>query len=75
LAEFSRRTARRLVAVDSVLAGPGRGAVIARERLGNGLGAVEVERLLVYTVRDGLLSECWLYDQDQRLIDRLIGSA
>jgi hypothetical protein len=29
----------------------------------------EIERLLVYTVRDGLFCECWVYDQDQTLVD------
>jgi ketosteroid isomerase-like protein len=30
LAEFARRTQRRLVRVDAILAGPGRGALVAR---------------------------------------------
>ncbi len=34
---------------------------------------IEVDRLLVYRVTDGLLAECWVYDQDQRLIDSIIG--
>ena len=32
----------------------------------------EVERLLAYAVRDGLLSECWVYDQDQALVDAFL---
>jgi hypothetical protein len=28
--------------------------------------------LLVYAVRDGLLSECWVYDQDQALVDAFL---
>lgn len=72
LAEFSRRTRRRLVAIVDVLAGPERGAVIAREALGP--DAVEVERVLVYAVQDGLLRDCWIYDRDQALIDRLVGA-
>lgn len=71
LADFSRRTRRRLVEIVAVLAGPERGAVIAREALGP--DGVEVERVLVYAVRDGLLKDCWVYDQDQALIDRLVG--
>ena len=71
LAEFSMRTKRRLVSIVATLAGAERGAVIAREALGpNGQ---EAERVLVYTVKDGLLHECWVYDTDQRFIDELIG--
>ena len=33
----------------------------------------EIERLLVYAVRDGLLWECWVYDQDQALVDAFLG--
>ena len=73
LADFSRRTNRTLRAVVATMAGPERGSVVAREVLGVGDAAVEVERVLVYTVRDGRLAECWVYDQDQALVDRLIG--
>ena len=30
-----------------------------------------VRRVFLYTVRDGKLAECWLYDEDQRFIDSL----
>lgn len=72
LAEFGRRTRRELRTVKATMAGPVRGAILAREKLGTGDEAVEVDRLLVYAVRDGQLSECWVYDSDQALIDRLI---
>jgi len=72
LAEFSRRTGRRLVRVVDVMAGAARGVVIAREALGP--DAVEVERILVYRVEGGLLAECWVYDHDLALIDRLVGA-
>ena len=74
LADFTRRTARQLTAVKDVMAGADRGAIVARERLGPSPG-IEVERVLVYAVVDGQLRECWVYDQDQPLIDRLIGTA
>ena len=72
LGEFSKRTKRRLVSIVATLAGPEHGAVIAREALGP--NAKEIERVLVYTVQDGLLRECWVYDRDQRLIDELVGA-
>ena len=33
---------------------------------------VELDRLLVYRTADGMLAECWLYDQDQTLVDRVL---
>ena len=75
LAEFSRRTERRLVRIVDAMGGAERGVVIAREALGKGAGRVEVERTLVYTVRGGLFAGCWVYDTDQGLIDRLVGPA
>ncbi|MEW5685918.1 MAG: nuclear transport factor 2 family protein [Pseudomonadota bacterium] len=73
LAEFSRRTSRRLVRIVDVLAGDERGVVVAREALGPDDARVEVERVLVYRVEAGVFAECWVHDQDQALIDRLVG--
>ena len=69
LAEVTRRTNRRLLAIVDLMAGPERGALLVRERFERDGRTAEVERLLVYTVRDGLLGECWVYDQDQALVD------
>jgi ketosteroid isomerase-like protein len=69
LAEVTRRTNRRLLAVVDIMAGPERGALLARERFERDGKTAELERLLVYAVRDGLLAECWVYDQDQGLVD------
>lgn len=74
LADFTRRSQRQLLEIAAVMAGETRGAVIARERLGSGDSAFEAERVLVYTVADGKLAECWVYDGDQPAIDRLIGA-
>lgn len=75
LAEFSKRTGRRLVRIVDALAGAERGVVIAREALGKEGARVEVERTLVYRVANSAFAECWVYDADQDLIDRLVGSA
>jgi uncharacterized protein len=72
LAEVTRRTNRKLLAIVDVLAGPERGALLVRERFERDRKRTEVERLLVYAVRDGLLSECWVYDQDQPLVDAFL---
>ena len=55
-----------------VMAGAERGALLVRERFERDGRTAEVERLLVYAVRDGLLSECWVYDQDQTLVDAFL---
>jgi ketosteroid isomerase-like protein len=75
LGDFGRRTKRKLVEVVDIMAGRDRGAIIARERLTVDGEPVEIERVLIYTVKDGLLHECWIYDSDQSLIDRAIGLA
>jgi ketosteroid isomerase-like protein len=74
LAEFSRRTSRRLIKVESILAGPDLGALRAREIIKHRGEEIEIERVFLYTVQDGLLRECWLYDQDQRLVDDVVGA-
>lgn len=71
LAEFTRRTGRRLQSVTDVMAGPHLGALVVREAVGP--EAVEVTRVLVYTVRAGLMRSCTIYDEDPALIDRLVG--
>jgi ketosteroid isomerase-like protein len=71
LVEATQRSGRQLDEIEDVLAGATYGAIVARELVGHGDEATVVRRLFVYTVRDGKLAECWLYDQDQRAIDRL----
>jgi ketosteroid isomerase-like protein len=73
LAEFGRRTQRRLVRVEAILAGPERGALVAREAFRRGDETAECERVSLYATRDELLSECWVYDSDQRLVDAVVG--
>jgi uncharacterized protein len=69
LVEVTRRTNRKLLGIIDIMAGPERGALLVRERFERGGKAAEFERLLVYAVRDGLLWECWVWDQDQAAID------
>lgn len=72
LDEFNRRTGRRLKSVTDILAGDALGALVVREAMGP--EAREVTRILVYTVAAGLLRSCTIYDEDQSLIDELVGS-
>lgn len=74
LMAFTERTQRGLVAVVDVTAGPSRAVVIVREAVTVGGVTQEIERVLVYRTEAGLLAECWVYDQDQRLIDAALSS-
>lgn len=69
LMEATTRSRRQLDDIEDVLGGDTFGAIIAREGVGDPIRMVR--RLFVYTVRDGKLAECWLYDEDQRFVDRL----
>jgi hypothetical protein len=69
LAEVARRANRKLLGVDDIMAGPRRGAILVRESFSRDGRNAELQRLLVYAVRDGLLSECWVYDRDQTTVD------
>lgn len=73
LIEFARRTERKFLDFPARFYGPERGGVISREALGTGNARTEVERVLIYAVRDGRFTECWVYDADPGLIDRLVG--
>ena len=70
LAEVARRTNRKLLGIDDVMAGPRRGAILVRELFGRDGKTAEVERLLVYSVKDEMLLDCWVYDRDQATVDR-----
>ncbi len=74
LMAFTERTQRRLLAVVDVTAGPSRAVVIVREAITVEGVSHEIERVLVYRTQAGLLVECWVYDQDQRLIDTALSS-
>lgn len=72
LVEVARRTNRRLLGIADIMAGPQRGAIVAREAFSRDGRTAEFERLLVYSVRDGLLSECRVYDRDQTAVDTFL---
>jgi len=72
LAEVTRRSNRKLSGIVDVMAGPERGALLVREIFQRDGKTAEVERLLVYAVRDQLLWQCWVYDLDQALVDAFL---
>lgn len=71
LGEFNRRTSRRLKSITDIMVGPTFGALVVREAMGP--AAHELTRILVYTVSGGLLRSCTIYDENQSVIDRLVG--
>jgi uncharacterized protein len=75
LGELARRTNRSLVKIVATLAGPERGAIIARESFGVGDGRIEMDRVLIFTVADDRLRECWVYDADPTLLDRFFATS
>jgi uncharacterized protein len=61
---------RQLVAVDEVLAGPDAAVIVARERITVDGETHEIRRVLRYRIAGDRFAECWLYEEDQALIDR-----
>ena len=71
LARVQTLTNRRLVAIRDVLASDDHAVVLTRERMERDGRVLECDRVLVFTIRDDRLAECWLYDEDQRAVDEM----
>jgi hypothetical protein len=69
MAEASVRSTRTLVEVVDVLDGAELGALVVKERFERDGRSADVQRVLLYRVVDDHIAECWLYDEDQSLID------
>jgi ketosteroid isomerase-like protein len=72
LGKISQAVRRAAPEIHDVLGGEHHAAILAKERWGEGKDAVELNRVLLYHVRDGKLSECWIYDGDQRAVDNIL---
>lgn len=70
LAQATARSHRQLIEVIDVLVGRESTALVVRERIGEAPGR-EVQRVLRYRTNSTQLVECWLFDEDQRLVDEL----
>ena len=68
------RTQRVPLWVIDVMESPDHAAAWVRERWVVDGEEIELDRLLVYRIADGMLAECWLYDQDQSLVDRVLSA-
>ena len=71
LLEVGAAATRTLLGVDEITAAPGAAVIVVRERLERGGETFDVRRLFRYRVFGERFVECWLYDEDQALIDRL----
>jgi uncharacterized protein len=64
------RSQRELLAIEAVYDDGATGAIFTREAIIVHGQRHEVLRSLRFRLHDGLIAECWLYDQDQHLVDR-----
>jgi len=64
-------TDRQLVELHDVLVGGDHAAALVRERMTRHGNVVELERVFVYHLRDGKITEVWIFDQDQAAVDSL----
>jgi ketosteroid isomerase-like protein len=69
LGKVQKLTNRQLLEIRDILASDEHAVVMAREKFGREGKQLEANRIFVYRVRDGKLSECWVYDEDQRAVD------
>jgi ketosteroid isomerase-like protein len=74
LAAVSAEAQRELLGIDEILASDDGAVIVARERLTRSGESHEIRRLFRYRIADGRFIECWLYDEDQALVDRLWGT-
>lgn len=74
LLAVQERTQRVPLAVLDIMESPRHAAAWVRERWAVDGEEIELDRLLVYRAADGLLAECWLYDQDQAFVDRVLSA-
>lgn len=73
LREMGLRTHWRPTAIKATLVGRTHVAIVATVAYGPEANRIQRDRVLVFTTEDDLLRECWAYDQDQQLMDQLIG--
>lgn len=69
LVRVQQLTNRELREIRDVLASDEHAVVLTRERFTRDGRSLELERVLVFQIRDDRLAECWLYDRDQRAVD------
>ncbi len=61
---------RELLSIDDILAGPSSAVVVATEAIMVADERFEIRRVLRYRVEGSAFAECWLYEENQAIIDR-----
>jgi uncharacterized protein len=64
LQKVRERTNRQLLEIRDVLASDTHAVILARERFERDGRILELNRVLLYHVRDAKLAERWIYDED-----------
>jgi ketosteroid isomerase-like protein len=72
LGQMIARTKRGAPEIHDVLGSDTHAAILAQENWMEGDTPVTINRVLIFHVRDEKLSECWVYDEDQRMVDALL---
>jgi ketosteroid isomerase-like protein len=75
LGRIQQAVRRETPEIHDVLASDTHAAILAKERWHDGDAVRELHRVLLYHVLDGKLAECWIYDDDQRLVDAVLSKA
>lgn len=69
LMKIGQLTNRKLLDVHDIIASETHGTILAHESFERDGRTMETHRVFVYHFRDGQMTECWLYDEDQRAVD------
>lgn len=70
LLEVGARAPWTLLSIDEILAGPLSAVIVATLRISIQGEEHEIRRVLRFRITGSQLSECWLYEENQALIDR-----
>jgi ketosteroid isomerase-like protein len=70
LIETAQRSGRQLITIDQIDDHETHGALFVTETVTIDDTVTTVARALRYRTTDNRISECWLYDHDQHLVDR-----
>ncbi len=71
LAKVQQMVNRKLLAIEDVMGGKEYVSMISKEQWQRDGKTLQLRRLLLFKTKDGKLHECWLYDEDQRVVDEL----
>lgn len=70
LVETAQRSGRQLITIDQIDDHDTHGALFVTETMMIDSTVITLARALRYHTADDRISECWLYDHDQHLVDR-----